>query len=521
METRQQGSTLFSAVLVLIAMLVVIQLWLVAAALDALMARQIVVLVPTARRVGRAVRVERRTALVRRVVRRAAAPVGPAWLIAPPAPAARRPRPGGHAQPRGTTPAHAPADALFGAPGLGALHVPERLHHDRAAGRRSRWCRARRSCFPSLGPTAFLFFFTPRAPAASPRHTIYGHAIGIVCGYGALWLFGLAARAAGDGDRRLGRARRRRGAVAGVDGRVDDSAESGAPAGRRDDPHHLARDRDAAVPPARDRDRRRHPDAAGDRHQPARRHRLSALGAQNRYPTGNWRTTIRDLTAGLTISHAARRGSGGRRESGTLQRAGRQRSLISRRPRANAERIRLGVGLQGFRYAAPLGSADVCRRIRVGCRHLRSPAVEVRASGWQRGRRPSRARGDLCGRRAARSAPGVACAPRPVRRPTTSPASRSSRQCSSASTSPARIVVLMLRAVRRSSYAVARGDVGAARAGQAGADARASSRATAPARTWPSPTSASATSSSILPHEICPVDGEVIAGRTARWTSRT
>src|SRR5436309_14508147 len=45
--------------------------------------------------------------------------------------------------------------------------------------------------FPSLGPTAFLFFFTPRAPAATPRHTIYGHAIGIICGYGALWLFGL------------------------------------------------------------------------------------------------------------------------------------------------------------------------------------------------------------------------------------------------------------------------------------------------------------------------------------------
>ena len=48
METRQQGSTLFSAVLVLIALLVVIQLWLVAAALDALFARQLVVLVPTA-----------------------------------------------------------------------------------------------------------------------------------------------------------------------------------------------------------------------------------------------------------------------------------------------------------------------------------------------------------------------------------------------------------------------------------------------------------------------------------------
>ena len=48
METRQQGSTLFSAVLVLIAMLVVIQLWLVAATVDALLSRQMVVLLPTA-----------------------------------------------------------------------------------------------------------------------------------------------------------------------------------------------------------------------------------------------------------------------------------------------------------------------------------------------------------------------------------------------------------------------------------------------------------------------------------------
>ena len=48
METRQQGSILFSAVLVLIALLVVIQLWLVAAAIDALVAQQLVVLVPTA-----------------------------------------------------------------------------------------------------------------------------------------------------------------------------------------------------------------------------------------------------------------------------------------------------------------------------------------------------------------------------------------------------------------------------------------------------------------------------------------
>ena len=48
METRQQGSILFSAVLVLIALLVVIQLWLVAAALDALFAQEFSILVPTA-----------------------------------------------------------------------------------------------------------------------------------------------------------------------------------------------------------------------------------------------------------------------------------------------------------------------------------------------------------------------------------------------------------------------------------------------------------------------------------------
>ncbi|HEX9100912.1 MAG TPA: HPP family protein, partial [Polyangia bacterium] len=45
--------------------------------------------------------------------------------------------------------------------------------------------------FPSLGPTAFLFFFTPNAPTASPRNTVYGHAIGIACGWGALWLMHL------------------------------------------------------------------------------------------------------------------------------------------------------------------------------------------------------------------------------------------------------------------------------------------------------------------------------------------
>jgi len=45
--------------------------------------------------------------------------------------------------------------------------------------------------FPSLGPTAFLFFYTPTAPAASPRNTIIGHAIGVLAGYFSLWVTGL------------------------------------------------------------------------------------------------------------------------------------------------------------------------------------------------------------------------------------------------------------------------------------------------------------------------------------------
>jgi hypothetical protein len=45
--------------------------------------------------------------------------------------------------------------------------------------------------FPSLGATAFLLFFTPTTPAASPRNALCGHAIGIACGYAALWLTGL------------------------------------------------------------------------------------------------------------------------------------------------------------------------------------------------------------------------------------------------------------------------------------------------------------------------------------------
>lgn len=47
--------------------------------------------------------------------------------------------------------------------------------------------------FPSLGPTAYLLFFSPLAKTSSPRNTICGHAIGILCGYGAYVVTGAGA----------------------------------------------------------------------------------------------------------------------------------------------------------------------------------------------------------------------------------------------------------------------------------------------------------------------------------------
>jgi CBS domain-containing membrane protein len=47
--------------------------------------------------------------------------------------------------------------------------------------------------FPSVGPSAYLFFFTPMAKSASPRHAILGHAIGLICGYIAFMVTGASA----------------------------------------------------------------------------------------------------------------------------------------------------------------------------------------------------------------------------------------------------------------------------------------------------------------------------------------
>ena len=50
--------------------------------------------------------------------------------------------------------------------------------------------------FPSLGPTAYLFFFSPMSEASCPRNTVLGHAIGLVCGYAAFMLTVLSGQPA-------------------------------------------------------------------------------------------------------------------------------------------------------------------------------------------------------------------------------------------------------------------------------------------------------------------------------------
>lgn len=47
--------------------------------------------------------------------------------------------------------------------------------------------------FPPLGATAFLMFASPRAPAASPRNTLFGYLIGLGAGFVSLACTGLLA----------------------------------------------------------------------------------------------------------------------------------------------------------------------------------------------------------------------------------------------------------------------------------------------------------------------------------------
>ncbi len=45
--------------------------------------------------------------------------------------------------------------------------------------------------FPSLGPTAYLYFFSPMGRSSSPRNAVLGHGIGLLCGFGAYKITGM------------------------------------------------------------------------------------------------------------------------------------------------------------------------------------------------------------------------------------------------------------------------------------------------------------------------------------------
>ena len=45
--------------------------------------------------------------------------------------------------------------------------------------------------FASLGPTAFLCFYSPRSGSASPKNALMGHFIACVVGYASLRIFGI------------------------------------------------------------------------------------------------------------------------------------------------------------------------------------------------------------------------------------------------------------------------------------------------------------------------------------------
>jgi len=47
--------------------------------------------------------------------------------------------------------------------------------------------------FPSLGPTAYLLFFSPLGKTSSPRNIVFGHAIALACGYASFALTGAGA----------------------------------------------------------------------------------------------------------------------------------------------------------------------------------------------------------------------------------------------------------------------------------------------------------------------------------------
>jgi hypothetical protein len=94
--------------------------------------------------------------------------------------------------------------------------------------------------FPSLGPTAFLFFEQPMAEASSPRNTLIGHSVAIGAGAFALAVFGLFGEPSVLVEN-VGLARVGAGALSGAHGRRLVALEGVSPTDRRDDPYRQPR----------------------------------------------------------------------------------------------------------------------------------------------------------------------------------------------------------------------------------------------------------------------------------------
>ncbi|MGI8683029.1 MAG: HPP family protein, partial [Mycobacteriales bacterium] len=109
------------------------------------------------------------------------APLRAAAAPAPPGSESRRPTPGSLT---------AQIEARLGSLGTGLVGLVCCGLTLAAAGALA-WDTDQPWVFPSLAPTVLLVFETPLRPQASPRHTVLGHAAGILIGYGSLAAFGL------------------------------------------------------------------------------------------------------------------------------------------------------------------------------------------------------------------------------------------------------------------------------------------------------------------------------------------
>ncbi len=77
--------------------------------------------------------------------------------------------------------------ALSTTAGVGSLRMRERLHHHWTA-RVAGSSYGQPVCLSVAWPDCISFFFSPLAEVSSPRNTILGHAIGLICGYAAFAL---------------------------------------------------------------------------------------------------------------------------------------------------------------------------------------------------------------------------------------------------------------------------------------------------------------------------------------------